>query len=83
MAFGVNSAGTVVGTDGNGNAFTLSNGKVKTFIPLAVRPRPLSGSTTREQSSVSTSLGERDAGVHQGQFQDLHHDQCPFGAEHS
>ncbi len=34
MAFGTNSAGTVVGTDGNGNAFTLSNGKVKTFIPL-------------------------------------------------
>ncbi len=34
MALGVNSAGTVVGTDGNGNAFTLSNGKVKTFIPL-------------------------------------------------
>ena len=33
MAFGINSAGTVVGTDGNGNAFTLSNGKVKTFIP--------------------------------------------------
>ena len=33
MALGVNSAGTVVGTDGNGNAFTLSNGKVKTFIP--------------------------------------------------
>ena len=33
MAFGTNSSGTVVGTDGNGNAFTLSNGKVKTFIP--------------------------------------------------
>ena len=33
MAFGTNSAGTVVGTDGNGNAFTLSNGKLKTFIP--------------------------------------------------
>ena len=33
MALGTNSAGTVVGTDGNGNAFTLSNGKVKTFIP--------------------------------------------------
>ncbi|MGA2701947.1 MAG: PEP-CTERM sorting domain-containing protein [Isosphaeraceae bacterium] len=34
MAFGVNSAGTVVGTDGNGNAFSLSNGTVNTFIPL-------------------------------------------------
>ncbi|MGD0040462.1 MAG: hypothetical protein ABSE84_08650, partial [Isosphaeraceae bacterium] len=33
MAFGTNAAGTVVGTDGNGNAFTLSNGKLKTFIP--------------------------------------------------
>jgi uncharacterized membrane protein len=33
MALGVNSAGTVVGTDGNGNAFALSNGKLKTFIP--------------------------------------------------
>ena len=34
MAFGVNSAGTVVGTDGNGNAFSLPNGGfVTTFIP--------------------------------------------------
>ncbi len=33
MAFGINSSGTVVGTDGNGNAFTLSKGKVTTFIP--------------------------------------------------
>jgi hypothetical protein len=33
MAFGVNSSGTVVGTDGNGNAFSLSRGHVKTFIP--------------------------------------------------
>jgi hypothetical protein len=33
MAFAVNSRGVVVGTDGNGNAFTLSRGKVKTFIP--------------------------------------------------
>jgi hypothetical protein len=33
MALGVNSAGTVVGTDGNGNAFALSHGKLKTFIP--------------------------------------------------
>ncbi len=33
-AFGINSSGTVVGTDGNGNAFTLSRkGKLKTFIP--------------------------------------------------
>ncbi len=34
MALGVNSAGTVVGTDGNGNAFSLPNGgSVNTFIP--------------------------------------------------
>ncbi len=33
MALGTNASGTVVGTDGNGNAFTLSNGKVKTFVP--------------------------------------------------
>jgi hypothetical protein len=32
-AFGVNSAGTVVGTDGNGNAFFLFKGKLHTFIP--------------------------------------------------
>ena len=34
MAFGINSAGTVVGTDGNGNAFSLNrHGVQKTFIP--------------------------------------------------
>jgi uncharacterized membrane protein len=33
MAFGINSSGTVVGTDGNGNAFVLNRGKVSTFIP--------------------------------------------------
>ncbi|MFI5456223.1 MAG: hypothetical protein ACHRXM_12315 [Isosphaerales bacterium] len=33
MALGSNSAGTVVGTDGNGNAFFFNHGKVKTFIP--------------------------------------------------
>jgi hypothetical protein len=32
-AFGINSAGTVVGTDGNGNAFYLLHGKLHTFIP--------------------------------------------------
>jgi uncharacterized membrane protein len=34
MALGINKAGTVVGTDGNGNAFMLSRGRVQTFIPL-------------------------------------------------
>jgi uncharacterized membrane protein len=33
MAFGTNASGTVVGTDGNGSAFSLSRGVVKTFIP--------------------------------------------------
>src|SRR5271165_2911332 len=34
MAFGINSAGTVVGTDGHGNAFSLNrHGVLKTFIP--------------------------------------------------
>ena len=32
QAFGVNRAGVVVGTDGNGNAFYLSHGRVTTFI---------------------------------------------------
>jgi hypothetical protein len=32
-AFGVNSSGVVVGTDGNGNAFYLLKGKLHTFIP--------------------------------------------------
>jgi probable HAF family extracellular repeat protein len=34
MALGINKAGTVVGNDGNGNAFTLSRGRLQTFIPL-------------------------------------------------
>jgi probable HAF family extracellular repeat protein len=33
MAFGVNSSGTVVGGDGNGNAFFAQGNKVTTFIP--------------------------------------------------
>ena len=33
MALGINSSGTVVGTDGNGNAFYSSKGKLTTFIP--------------------------------------------------
>ena len=54
MALGINSAGTVVGTDGNGNAFTLSNGKVKTFIPL--------GGTS------ATAFGINDKGTIVGQY---------------
>jgi len=33
MAFGINRAGNVVGTDGNGNAFFSADNKVQTFIP--------------------------------------------------
>ncbi len=33
MANGINSAGVVVGTDGNGNAFTLNGSSLVTFIP--------------------------------------------------
>lgn len=33
MAFGTNSLGVVVGTDGNGNAFFLGGKGLKTFIP--------------------------------------------------
>ncbi len=34
MANGVNSSGTVVGLDGNNNAFTLSGGTISTYIPF-------------------------------------------------
>jgi hypothetical protein len=56
MAFGTNSAGTVVGTDKNmnGHAFTLSNGKLKTFIPL--------GGTS------ATAFGINDKGTIVGQY---------------
>ena len=33
MANGINSAGVVVGTDGNSNAFSLNGGSLVTFIP--------------------------------------------------
>ena len=33
MAFGINSAGVVVGTDGNGNAFALDRGTLTSFLP--------------------------------------------------
>jgi uncharacterized membrane protein len=54
MALAVNSAGTVVGTDGNGNAFFLSHGKVRTFIP------------TGGMSAVA--LGINDNGTVVGQY---------------
>jgi uncharacterized membrane protein len=54
MAFGVNSAGVVVGTDGNGNAFFLANGVMKTFIP--------NGGTS------ATAFGINDRNTIVGQF---------------
>ena len=80
MAAGVNSGGTVVGTDGNGNAFYTTNGKVKTFIPNGECPPPPSESTIAERLSVLQDL-DRDAGLHQGQFQVVYHHQCPFGPQ--
>ena len=82
MAFGVNSSGTVVGTDGNGNAFYSSKGKVKTFIPTG--------------GMSATAFGINDHGTIVGQYvtstatpgfirvnrQVDHHDQCPVRAEH-
>jgi uncharacterized membrane protein len=54
MAFGVNRAGVVVGTDGNGNAFYLSRGKLTTFIPLG--------------GSAATAFGISDRGTIVGQY---------------
>ncbi len=54
MAFGTNSAGTVVGTDGNGNAFVLFRGMLKTFIPT--------GGTS------ATAFGVNDQGTIVGQY---------------
>ncbi len=54
MALAVNSSGTVVGTDGNGNAFYTNKGKVKTFIP------------TGGMSAVA--LGINDNGTIVGQY---------------
>jgi hypothetical protein len=54
MANGVNSHGTVVGTDGNGNAFYTSGRKVKTFIP--------SGGTS------AVAFGINDKGTIVGQY---------------
>lgn len=55
-AFGVNRFGEVVGTDGNGKAFTLSNGRLSTFIPLG--------------GSAATAFGVNDLGQVVGQYTD-------------
>ncbi|APW60609.1 PEP-CTERM sorting domain-containing protein [Paludisphaera borealis] len=54
MALGINSAGTVVGSDGNGNAFYLSGSTLTTFIP--------NGGTT------ATAFGINDNGTIVGQY---------------
>jgi uncharacterized membrane protein len=54
MAFGVNTSGTVVGTDGNGNAFFTKGNKVTTFIP--------SGGMS------ATAFGINDKGTIVGQY---------------
>jgi hypothetical protein len=55
MALGVNSSDTVVGTDGNGNAFILTHkGKLTTFIPLG--------------GSSATAFGINDKGTIVGQY---------------
>jgi hypothetical protein len=53
MAFGTNG-NTVVGTDGNGNAFTFNRGRINTFIPT--------GGTS------ATAFGINDRGTIVGQF---------------
>ena len=53
MAFGINFAGTVVGSDGNGNAFSLSGGTVNRFIPT--------------NGTAATAFGINDNGVIVGQ----------------
>jgi hypothetical protein len=55
QAFGINSAGTVVGTDGAGNAFSLpSGGPLNTFIPTG--------------GSAAVAFGINDKGAIVGQF---------------
>jgi hypothetical protein len=53
-ANGINASGTVVGTDGNGNAFIEAKGKVKTFIPLG--------------GSSAVAFGINDKGTIVGQY---------------
>jgi hypothetical protein len=54
MALGINSSGTVVGTDGNGNAFFTGKGKVNVFIPTG--------------GMSATAFGINDHGTIVGQY---------------
>ena len=87
MANGINSAGTVVGSDGNNNAFSLSGSTLNTFIPFNAATPPNNGVVGRglrnqrpgHRSSVSTPpISRRDTGLRLEEQLD-HHDQCTFG----
>lgn len=54
MALGINSSGSVVGTDGNGNAFIQTGGSTTTFIPGG--------------GSSATAFGINDHGAIVGQY---------------
>lgn len=61
MAFGVNSAGTVVGNDGNNHAFTLAGANLTTYIPNSTATPPNNG-------VAATAFGINDHGVIVGQY---------------
>ena len=72
MAFGVNKEGVVVGTDGNGNAFYLSHGKVKTFIPNGGSAATAFGINDQGHDRRPVhQRRRRDARLHPGQRQDV------------
>ena len=80
MANGINSSGTVVGTDGNGNAFFETNGKVKTFIPTGGMSRGRFRDQRQGNDRRPVRDLDHDARVHQGKQQDFHRDQCTVRA---
>ncbi len=48
MAFGINSAGVIVGTDGTGKAFFLFHGVAKTFVPFGAASATAFGINDRD-----------------------------------
>ena len=86
MAFGINSAGVVVGTDGNGNAFALSGGTLTSFLPTGgnVGPRPRHQRPGNHRRTVHQRHRQHaglphDAEQCSGSGQQLCHDQCADG----
>jgi PEP-CTERM motif len=61
MANGINSAGTVVGTDGNNNAFTLVGNNLTTYIPNSAATPPNNG-------VAAVAFGINDQGLIVGQY---------------